>query len=341
MAWLALDIGGANLKAADGLGFAAAVPLPLWRQHEQLPAALGDLLAASPACEQIAVTMTGELADCFATKGDGVRTILDAVERAADGRPVSVYLTDGRLIPPDAARAVPMLAAASNWHALAQYACRFCDNRSGLLIDIGSTTCDLVPLVAEKPAPAGRTDPERLVAGELVYTGIERSPLCAIVRHLPWKGKRCPVAQELFATTADVYLLLGRLPEDANRTDTADGWPRTKPHAHARLARTICADTTMFSLEEAALAAETVRDVQLSQLETAVRNVLGRMPIPPATVVLGGHGEFLARELLDRLEMRAEVISLNEQLGAEVSRCGPAHALAVIARETACGAPPC
>ena len=188
MTWLALDIGGANIKAADGRGHAHSMPFPLWRNHKRLAGALSDTLASSPTHEQIAVTMTGELADCFTTKAEGVHAILDAVEQTANSQRVSVYLTDGRLVPVDVARGQPLLAAASNWHALAQYVCRFCHGQSGLLIDVGSTTCDIIPLDGEKPVAIGCTDPERLVAGELVYTGIERSPLCGIVRELPWRA---------------------------------------------------------------------------------------------------------------------------------------------------------
>ena len=334
MTLLGLDIGGANIKAADGTGFAASRPFPLWKHPDQLTQALTQTIAVSPPCEQIIVTMTGELADCYQTKSEGVQAILDATVHAVDGRQVLVYLTDGRLVSPEDAAGEPLLAAASNWHALARFASRYCRGQSGLLVDIGSTTCDIVPTVGGEPAPVGRTDPERLVAGELVYTGVERSPLCAVIGQIPWRDQRCPLAQELFATTADVYLLLGKLPEDAKNTQTADGRPRTLPCAHARLARAICADTTMFSREDAVTAAESARDAQLSQIEQATCRVIGRSPQSPTTVVVSGIGEFLACELLDRLGLDAEVVSLRRELGPDVSRCAPAHALATIARET-------
>jgi len=59
MTWLALEIGGANLKAADGRGWARSVPFPLWRDSDGLSAALDGLLALAPASDRIAVTMTG------------------------------------------------------------------------------------------------------------------------------------------------------------------------------------------------------------------------------------------------------------------------------------------
>ena len=51
-----------------------------------------------------------------------------------------------------------------------------------LLIDVGSTTADVVPIVAGRVAATGRNDLERLQAGELVYTGVLRTNLAAIAR---------------------------------------------------------------------------------------------------------------------------------------------------------------
>jgi len=333
MSWLALDIGGANIKAADGVGFARSVAFPLWKHPEDLATALRELFASAPRAESLAVTMTGELADCYETKAEGVESILDAVEAAAEGRTVWVYLCDGRLVSPITARAEALLAAASNWHVLADFAHRYCDEFPALLLDVGSTTCDLIPLDETGPCAIGKTDPSRLASGELVYTGVERSPLCAIVSHLPWRDQPCPVAQEFFATTADAYVMTGELPEDAQNTDTADGRPRTVAFAHARIARMICADATMFSLEEAMRAARVVRDAQTVVLALAAERVIDRMDTPPATIVLSGHGEFLSRRLLKRLDFAGKVVSLTEQLGTARSRAACAHALAVLARE--------
>jgi probable H4MPT-linked C1 transfer pathway protein len=334
MTWLALDIGGANLKAADGLGFAVSRPFALWRAPERLGVELEALISASPPCDRIAVTMTGELADCYPTKADGVRAILDAAEAASARRTVGVYRTDSRIVAPEEARETPSLAAASNWCALASFANRFVESWPALLLDMGSTTADIIPLSPSGPCPAGLTDTERLVSGELVYTGIERTPLSAVVKSLPWRDSECPVATELFATAADAYLLLGSLPEDSHNCDTADSRPRTRAAAHARMARMICADLLSFSEADARRAASAVRETQLSALESAALHVSSRLGRPPRTILLSGQGEFLLRDLAGRLPWKCEVLSLSHKLGEQVSRCAPAHALAVLARET-------
>ena len=125
MTLLGLDIGGANLKAADGNGFARTEPFALWKAPANLAGALQRLITRSPRAERLAVTMTGELADCFTSKAEGVSHILDAIDQIAETRPVQVYLSNGDLVDPAAARHAPLLAAASNWHVLARFASRF------------------------------------------------------------------------------------------------------------------------------------------------------------------------------------------------------------------------
>ncbi|MGC4003626.1 MAG: hydantoinase/oxoprolinase family protein [Pirellulales bacterium] len=147
MSWLALDIGGAHLKLADGAGYAQCVPFPLWQKHRQLAETLKNCIQAAPPCERIAVTMTGELADCFTTRSEGVHFILGAVTQAAEQRKVRVYLVSGRLEKVAAAQREPLAVAAANWHALANFAGRYAPAGFAMLIDVGSTTIDLIPLL--------------------------------------------------------------------------------------------------------------------------------------------------------------------------------------------------
>ncbi|HEX2475398.1 MAG TPA: hydantoinase/oxoprolinase family protein [Lacipirellulaceae bacterium] len=342
MSWLGLDIGGANLKAANGRGWACVEPFELWRHPAGLAAALHQLLQLGPSASRLAVTMTGELCDTFRTKRDGVRHILSAVEEVAGGREVLVYLVDGRFVSIDQAREIADLAAASNWRALAQFACRFVSGRSGILVDIGSTTTDIIPLADRQPSPKAFTDSDRLLTGELVYTGIGRTPVCAITSWLPWWGGCCPVAAEFFATAMDAYVILGQLPERGDFTGTADGRPLTKQLSCERLARMICADSSTFSVSDAERAAEHVRDAQLAQLGPALEKVIASMDCQPELCVLSGAGEFLAKACAEKLLPAATVISLAETLGPAVSVAAPAHALAVLAGEAErpAGAPP-
>jgi hypothetical protein len=317
---LGLDIGGANLKAAHVDGTACSVAFPLWKDPGGLAVALRDLIRLMPAHDLLAVTMTGELCDCFETKRQGVETILDAVREAAGTTPVQVWQTTGRFVSLEAARADHLRTAAANWSALAVFAGRFVPAGPALLIDIGSTTTDIIPLLDGKPVPRGFTDLQRLGTGELVYTGARRTPVCAL---LGAQG-----AAELFATTLDVYLILGMLPENQEDCDTADGRPATRAHAHARLARMLCADVESCSAAQRIDLAEKIHKLQLDCIRGAVRQVCAAsLPGSPRAVIVSGSGEVLGRQAAG--ELKAErIVSLAEELGPEVSRAACAYALA-------------
>jgi (4-(4-[2-(gamma-L-glutamylamino)ethyl]phenoxymethyl)furan-2-yl)methanamine synthase len=333
MTWLGIDIGGANLKAADGRGWALSVPIALWRHPQMLAEKLGELVERSPAAEGLAATMTGELCDCFNSKAEGVRHILDSIVIVAKNRPVRVYCVDGRFATPSEARKSPKLAAASNWQALANFVCRYVSSRTGLLIDVGSTTTDVIPLVDGQVAARGRDDTERLISQELLYRGVGRTPICALTDALPLREQLCPIAAEMFATTADAYLLLDDLNEDLEADWTADGRPLTKKFARQRLARQLCADTDELQPDDFERIANTVRDVQHGELTRSIQAVTDRMPAPPSICVLSGSGEFLAETVVRRALPGCRIVSLAKEIGLQASTCAPAHAIAVLAAE--------
>src|SRR5207237_870021 len=154
---------------------------PLWRNPAGLTAALSCLLSELPHADELAVTMTGELCDCFATKREGILHILAAVEAIGEQRPIHVWTTNGDFLDLKTARSAPPLTvAASNWLALATWAGRLIPEGPGLLLDIGSTTTDIIPLLDDKPVPQRRDDFGRLQSGELIYRGVRRTPVCAL-----------------------------------------------------------------------------------------------------------------------------------------------------------------
>jgi probable H4MPT-linked C1 transfer pathway protein len=328
---LGLDIGGANLKAAHSCGTARLAPFPLWKNPAGLADALRHCVTQLPRFELLAVTMTGELCDCFATKREGVSAILAAVASVADHRPIRVWQTQERFVDMATAISNPLRTASANWLALARFAGRYAPLGTSVLIDIGSTTTDIVPLEAGKPVPAGRTDLERLRSHELVYTGVRRTPVCAL---LGSEG-----AAELFATMLDVYLLLGRLVDNDADFDTADGRPATRAAAGARLARMLCADAENLTECETRDLAEKIARLQLDLLRRAAAKVAQMLSTPPSTVVVSGSGEFLGRDLVnaDTVLRAAECVSLADKLGPETSQAACAYAVAVFAAEAEAG----
>lgn len=333
---LGLDIGGANLKAAtpNPGGRGVSVPFALWKQPDRLPAALAELIRQFDGVEEFAVTMTGELCDCFETKEAGVNAIVTAVLNVSRSWPVRFWSTDGCFLDSNQARARWNEVAAANWHALATFAGGYLRQGTCVLVDVGSTTTDVIPILDGTPWTHGRTDTERLRNLELVYTGVKRTPLCAL---LP-PGETCA---EFFATSLDAHLLLGHIPEDPTDCDTADGRAATVRGAHNRIAHMLGGDrTTVHETETrrlAAVAADTQFQLVLKAVEQQTRRAVGLLSESVGTrrvAVTSGSGEFLARRAVDTMGRNfQEVISLNDRLGPGLSGCAPAFAVATLARE--------
>jgi (4-(4-[2-(gamma-L-glutamylamino)ethyl]phenoxymethyl)furan-2-yl)methanamine synthase len=325
-ATLAIDIGGANTKAAWLQGSSLRTvsrPFEVWRDRAALAAVLREVAAAvagGPA-PAVAITMTAELSDAFRTKREGVQFILDAAQDAF-GQP-SVLTTAGELVSVEAARARPWDVAAANWVATALAVAQA--HRDALLIDVGSTTADVVPIAEGAVAATGHNDLERLLAGELVYTGVLRTNLAAIAPRVPVRGGWCPVASEYFAISADVHLVLGHLPGDAYDCATPDGRPATVAFARERIARLVCADVDQLGDDEIDAIAAFLHGEQLRQIEEAARRVARRLP-SEAPVAAVGAGAFLGVEVAARLGRPVA--------GAPAS--GPAEALAALLAARLC-----
>ena len=324
MSILGLDIGGANLKGAHSGGTARSMPFALWKHPERLTTALAALSAVFPSWDALAITMTGELCDCFATRREGVQAILRSVQRFAGSTPIHVWTREGRFIDPEPAHADPLGVAAVNWLALAHCVAREFIHERVILIDTGSTTTDLVYLDRGTPAPRAFTDVERLRTGELVYTGIRRTPICAVLG--------MEVAAEFFATMLDAYVFLGHGPENPEDCDTADGRPVTRAGAHARIARLLCADAETFSELEAMKLAQQAVSVQRQAVFRAFERVLaGRHDVD--RVIVAGSGELLGRWVAER--WGKPVTSLADLWGPALSEAACAYAVARLAREVA------
>ena len=321
-ATLGLDIGGANLKAAHSSGVARTISFPLWKHPDQLADGLARLVATMPSHDRVAVTMTGELCDCFASKREGVSAILGSVREAFSSSLVRVWCTDCRFLSIAEADERPNIVAAANWLAMAHFvAARFPDE-CVLLIDTGSTTTDIVYLNHGTPEPRGLTDLERLATGELVYTGVRRTPICAVLG--------MEVAAEFFATMQDAYLLLSLIPENSDVRDTADGRPATRAAAHARIARLRCADAETLSREESLKLAERAVQTQWRAVRHAMEKVVGRRP-GIQRMVVSGSGEILGRHVCGAGPV--PVNSLSECLSLELSEAACAYAVAVLAEK--------
>ncbi|HYB29122.1 MAG TPA: hydantoinase/oxoprolinase family protein [Solirubrobacteraceae bacterium] len=333
---IGLDVGGANTKAAvvDGENWERArvvsEPFEVWRD----PGAMAEVIASVVGRLEVegapvALTTTAELVDVFASKREGVLYVLDASARALPGRRLRVITTDGSLIDLEQARATPLRCAAANWVATAMVVARSLPD--AILVDCGGTTTDVIPIVDAKVAARGRTDVERLLAGELVYTGALRTNIAAVLSEVPIGGEPCPVSSELFAITADAHLLLGNLRAEQCTCSFPDDRGASLPEVRSRLARVVCADPEQLADGDLEALAGAVHEAQIASIAGALGRVAARVRAG-APVLAVGVGAFLARAAAERcgLTVRGDSGSPLAGQGGEVAA---AVALSFLGRE--------
>jgi probable H4MPT-linked C1 transfer pathway protein len=278
--------------------------------------------------------MTAELSQLFRRKRDGVTFVLDAVASAFPAADLRVYATRGEFLTLDAARGEPLAVAASNWAALARAVARFSPN--AIVIDVGSTTTDVLPVVDGSLRALGWTDAERLRTSELIYLGAVRTPVEAIIQSVPLGGGQAGVSAEAFALTADVHIWRGALPASAYTAPTPDGRSTSREAVGERLARIVCADREVLDDASIDQIADAVAEAQIARTTSAVVRVRARHP-EVATAVVTGVGEFVASAAARRAGL--SVVSLADEMGPAAACGAPAAAVGLLLSELLNGTP--
>lgn len=309
------DIGGAHVKACRLRGGlvhdVVQWPCPLWQGLQHLVHVLTAAHARWPRLGQArhAVTMTGEMADLFADRQTGVQRIAAVVAAQLGAGPALHFYAgdDGWCGAADVALYWQAIASA-NWLASARHtALTLADQPTahpasageGVLIDIGSTTTDLIAFRAGRVLTRARNDHQRLASGELVYQGVVRTPLCALARRLPWRGARINLINELFASSADVYRLTGELAPEHDQQPSADGCAKTLAASRQRLARMVGLDARDGSDADWLALAQAWRAEQVGELRGQLARVIDQHGLgPQAQLISAGCGDFLAPQLL-------------------------------------------
>jgi len=300
---------------------------------ERLAEAFGEAKALIGQADCQAVTMTGELADTFSSRAEGVAGLTTAAVRELAHSRVMIYAgRAGFVAPADAAKHVSDIASA-NWFASASVVSKAIG--SSLFMDIGSTTTDIVPIVNGTIANRGYTDAERLATGELVYTGLVRSVLMATADRAPFVGGWTELIHENFANMADVHRILGSLPDGADQMASADGRAKTVAASQARLARMVGRDVDDADTPAWIALAQYFAEAQIRAITDAGMLVLSRGQVPPdAPVVAAGIGAGLLHEVARRLSRDCigfeALIDAAPSVHTPVSSVAPAAAVAIL-----------
>jgi len=334
------DVGGANLKVALAKGgrilAVQQIPCPLWRGIDRLDAAFAAAAPLVTRADHHAATMTGELCEIFPDRATGVLTLVDRLVALLRAN-VRIWMGPRGFGSAQEARIDPASVASTNFLATAEIVARRLGD--ALLIDMGSTTTDIIPIVGGRAVPRGLTDGDRLTSGELVYTGLTRSDVTAVTHKAPLHGHMHRLAAGAFATMADVRRILGALPEDVDQHATADGRGTSLEESLERFARCFGRDRLDTSLEDWRTAAHVVADRQMTEIGAAVSEVLAATPISKdAPVIAAGIGAALIAPLAADLGRPCrdfgDLIAADDKCRLWATRCAPAAAIALLAGDT-------
>ena len=328
------DIGGANTDLAvidfeDGeiknieVDFAY---LPMWSNKDDLSHVLIELIEKICPVSQIdavGISMTAELVDAYDTKKEGVLDVVEKCEQTFDC-PLAYVGIDGMLSNEEIEK-TPLKAAAANWIATAQIATLISDNC--IFIDTGSTTTDIIPIKDGSECAVGKSDFDRSATGELVYTGTLRTNLASFLDKVELNGKQYRVASELFAQTADVYMVLDLITEEDYICDTFDGEGKSKIDCARRIARVVCADLEMLSMEDIVEMSKVIHQKQIEQIADGLKQVVETQKLD--LIVTTG----LGKDILDKPAaelLGLEVKSMGDILTDDECTVAPAVGTAVM-----------
>ncbi|WP_456484295.1 hydantoinase/oxoprolinase family protein [Methanopyrus kandleri] len=321
---LGLDVGGAHTDAAlvryDEKGGKVMVLgtdrvyLPMWKKKKRLKKTIKRIVHKFKP-DVVGLTMTGELADAFNTRREGVEYIVRTVTSACHA-PVYVVTSDGSTVPPEEALRRWREVASANWRATAEVLAHVRPG-SYLLVDLGSTTLDLIPIIRGEVAAEGRTDLERMKNGELAYLGALRTPIPFLLREVEIDGEPVPISYEYFSIVADALLLLGEIDPEDYTPETPDGRGKSPEECARRLARTVCSDPEELGWESVMDLAKAAVRALLGQLLKHIELKLQEHGLD--TVVAAGAGDFLVEMACKRIGVEVELFDEIFGKGSEVA----------------------
>jgi len=313
---IGIDIGGAYTKVASTSGTARSFYLPLWKKNDL--AGLLRRVKDEFRPEHVGIVITGELADAFTSKKEGICSIAAAVN-SVFSKPcylnVCGELTHG--IAEEDAR----LYAASNWAASAAFLAK--SVKDCIFTDVGSTTSDVIPIKNGKPIALTK-DFERLRHYELIYTGVLRTNIATILRFVNLSGKKYKLSTELFSITADVHRVLGNIDEEGYTCDTPDSQSRDLAACYRRIARVMLCDVSELGTKNTHEVAKQVERAQINELAEALTFLARGNEL--LTVVGAGLGEFLIAKAAVKAGLEFRLLS--QQYGRALSTVFPAFAVA-------------
>ena len=319
------DIGGAHIKAAK-IDFnkktskTKQIYSPIWKNLNYLKKSIKLIKKKLGKTNYHAITMTAELSDIFPDRKNGVNHVVNLSSKILGEKNIFFYSKKSFLIKKLAIKK-PFELNSMNWHATASFVSNFFPNC--ILVDIGSTTSDIIPIKNKEIISKDVSDYQRLKSNELIYLGVLRTPIQAVER-------KKNLINENFANLSDVYRVLNKIPNTLDLLPTLDNKTKNKHDSARRIARIFGKDYKKNHFLKWKKIAYQIEGEHLKILKSVIKKIEKKNFLKKVPIIGAGIGEFLVKKIYNKKKYFSFYSTVNHIKKNKVINCESAISVAFI-----------
>ena len=301
--YLGIDIGGANLKIVGlnkkkQINFVSQEKCEIWKGLSKFDDKITKINKIISKKTVVGVTMTAEMCDNFKKRKEGVKRIIKHIRRSLNK---NVYFWENIKNKSFSINPSYKNVASMNWLATGTLISKKISN--AIVIDLGSTTTDLIFIRKNQIINKGFSDLKRIIFSELIYTGFTRTPIFGITNKLKFNKKNYPVLPENFANISDVYRVLKKASSRIDLFDTMDGRSKSFLNSSRRIARNFGFDYKNKKKKLILNLCEEIEKIQFAKITDSIKKNLCRYEISKKEISLitcGIGKDYLYKKFVNR-----------------------------------------
>ena len=319
------DIGGAHIKAAK-IDFnkktskTKQIYSPIWKNLNYLKKSIKLIKKKLGKTNYHAITMTAELSDIFPDRKKGVNHVVNLSSKILGEKNIFFY-SKKNFLKKKLAIKKPFELNSMNWHATASFVSNFFPNC--ILVDIGSTTSDIIPIKNKEIISKDVSDYQRLKSNELIYLGVLRTPIQAVER-------KKNLINENFANLSDVYRVLNKIPSTFDLLPTLDRKTKNKHDSARRIARIFGKDYKKNHFLKWKKIAYQIEGEHLKILKSVIKKIEKKNFLKKVPIIGAGIGEFLVKKIYNKKKYFSFYSTVNHIKKNKVINCESAISVAFI-----------
>ena len=318
-----VDIGGVNFKITS---------LTQTNKHLKVKSALFPFIGKTEMIEKLIlhvshpdlVVITQTFCanrQLFSSAKEGTHYIVDITENLFGGK-VKYLGLSYRLYNAEEAKKDYLKVAARNWVATCYLTFYLKLFENGLVIDCGTNSTDIVPVLDSKPVTLDDNDREytRLKTGELFWSGLYFTQIPSISNTVVLDGERFQVKPSTNARIFDAYILLG-IVSPGDIIERYGSWQKgmssiSFESCADRILDTICADKELLTANDAKKIAQFLVEKQRENTEKTIKKILSaakkKYEVDLKVAAIAGAGKnLILRKALENLAFE-EIIDIEK-----------------------------